>query len=160
MSTLNSHPVRRPSQTSPIKPLRQPLRRRLRAAVSRFLRRLSDRVAVKVEHDWGQSWVILDTPKLRVERFSAKAGGESSTHYHDFTHHWLFVSRGRMEVYDAQAEESQVLSISQGLHVPVGVSHQLVFLEDTEGVEMLMSHPAALDVDPSDIHRTRPGKAG
>jgi quercetin dioxygenase-like cupin family protein len=100
---------------------------------------------------WGyESWIV-NNEKYCGKLLFFKKGKRCSLHYHKLKDETFYVHKGRLEIlygpFDKDAEEGQwsildvqVLEAGDTFHVPVGMLHQMVGLEDTEMFEFSTQH--------------------
>lgn len=109
-----------------------------------------------VQKLWGTTQRVLLTPKIQIEHICGRAGAASSLHLHQHRHNYFVVLSGclRIEVL-ADQEHAVRLNRGRSLLVHAGILHRMVFVEDSEAVEIYFTDGPP--VDPEDIRRLSPG---
>lgn len=103
---------------------------------------------------WGWTQRLVELPELVICRANGKAGKASSLHLHDTLHNAFFVLDGCVRV-DFQNGGTRHLKRGQSLVVPAGTQHRMVFVQDSELLEIYYTD--GVKVDPNDIRRMLPG---
>lgn len=111
-------------------------------------------------HHWGVSETIARRTDCFVDRFSGRAGGQSSLHRHLHLHNTFIVSAGTIEVRRGPHENDRVhLSAGESITIPAGEPHRLVFATDAHGIEVYTAAKPGGVADPLDIVRHDEGQA-
>lgn len=103
---------------------------------------------------WGTSERLALSHDLQIERIRGKAGCASSLHLHLTRHNLFFVLDGCLQV-ERFGYAPLNLFRGQSLLVPACVIHRMIFIEDSEALEVYYTDGA--DVNPEDIKRVAPG---
>lgn len=103
---------------------------------------------------WGWTQRIALATDLQIERLSGRQGRASSLHLHDQRHNLFVVLSGCVRI-DFENSPSRHLKRGQTLLVPAGTPHRMVFVQDSDALEIYYTDGAK--VDPEDIRRMADG---
>ncbi len=108
------------------------------------------------EKPWGTSERLLLASDVQIERVRGIAGSASSLHLHLYRHNLFFVLDGclRIELLSG-ANQVATLTRGQSLLVPARIPHRMMFIEDSDALEVYYTDGP--DVDPDDIRRLAQG---
>ena len=92
----------------------------------------------RIQKPWGYELIWGHTERYVGKVLHVNEGESLSLQYHEMKDETLFVVRGRVSLELRSGEESSVviLEVGQALHIPPGLIHRIVGLEDTDIVEV------------------------
>lgn len=100
-----------------------------------------------VQKDWGYEIWFANTPDYCGKLLHFNAGHACSWHYHKIKEETFYLASGRLELHygweDGRGPEvAKVIELNVGdsFHVPVGLRHQMVALEDSDLIEYSTHH--------------------
>lgn len=98
-----------------------------------------------VQKGWGYELWITNTDKYCGKLLYFKKGKKCSWHYHKVKDEVFYVQSGKIELtfgLSNEKKDASILILEQGdsFHVPVGLRHQMLGLEDTELFEFSTLH--------------------
>lgn len=109
------------------------------------------------KHLWGESRTVYRDKQVWVVELWGKAGGESSTHYHQHMHNHFFVVTGNLHVKEGSKLTTILPSGTSSMIRSAGVMHRLIFTKDTHAYETYYALPGH-EIDEQDIIRLAEGK--
>ena len=94
---------------------------------------------------WGKELWIANSEKYCGKILCFDKGKMCSWHYHDIKDEVFYVLKGRIELLvsfedDLMAAEKLALSAGDTFHVPAGLRHRMIAVEDTELLEVSTEH--------------------
>jgi mannose-6-phosphate isomerase len=96
-------------------------------------------VTTRVEKPWGHELIWARTDRYVGKVLHIKAGEALSLQYHRVKDETVMVLRGRMRFeYFREGEPPQVAELEpmQPFHIPTGLRHRMIAVEDTDVVEV------------------------
>jgi mannose-6-phosphate isomerase-like protein (cupin superfamily) len=96
-------------------------------------------VTTRVEKPWGHELIWARTERYVGKVLHIKAGEALSLQYHRHKDETVMVLRGRMRFEyfrDGEASQAAELEPMQPFHIPPGLRHRMVAIEDTDVVEV------------------------
>ena len=100
-----------------------------------------------VEKGWGSEEWITNTPKYCGKLLRINAGKKTSWHYHKLKDEVMYVHTGKVKIVHGRNENINhittldvILRAGESFHIPVGLIHQIIGLEDTELFEFSTEH--------------------
>ena len=100
-----------------------------------------------VEKGWGSEEWITNTPKYCGKLLRINKDKKTSWHYHKLKDEVMYVHNGIVKILygydeDINAVENLEIILNKGdsFHIPVGLIHQIIALEDTELFEFSTEH--------------------
>ena len=102
-------------------------------------------VEKRVEKGWGHELWIVNKPEYCGKLLFLRKGKRCSWHYHLLKDETFYLQSGSVRLlysrdHDIDAAQELVLGPGDSFHVPVGLVHQLVALEDSEVFEFSTEH--------------------
>lgn len=92
-----------------------------------------------VEKPWGHELIWARTDRYVGKILHIKAGEALSLQYHQVKDETIMLLSGRMTLVsyrDGEAPLERVLTAREPVHIPPGLRHRMVALEDTDVVEV------------------------
>jgi quercetin dioxygenase-like cupin family protein len=96
-----------------------------------------------VSKGWGFEKWIVNNEKYCGKLLYFVKGKRCSLHYHKLKDETFYIQSGKIELYFYYPEdtpETRILSRGDSFHVPPGMVHQMLALEDTELFEFSTQH--------------------
>lgn len=96
-------------------------------------------MTTRVEKPWGHELIWARTDRYVGKVLHIKAGEALSLQYHRMKDETVMVLRGRMRFeYFREGEPSQAAELEpmQPFHIPPGLRHRMIAVEDTDVVEV------------------------
>ena len=95
-----------------------------------------------VEKGWGYEKWIVNKEEYCGKLLYFKKGLRCSWHYHKIKDEVFYLQSGKLIVKFSKSDnineaESTLLEPGQSFHIPVGLRHQMISLEDSELFELL-----------------------
>ena len=108
-----------------------------------------------VPKGWGYEKWIVNNEKYCGKLLFLEKGKRCSWHYHKIKDETFYLQSGHISLYygwDEDIGKAEILTLEPGdnFHVPVGLKHQMVALQDSELFEFSTQH---FDSDSIRIHR-------
>jgi len=99
----------------------------------------------RVEKGWGYELWIANKPAYCGKLLRINKGKHTSWHYHAIKDETMFVYTGSVKILwsfnDSIKDSSfQILNKGQSFHIPVGLRHRIIALEDTDLFEFSTEH--------------------
>lgn len=92
-----------------------------------------------VEKPWGGELIWAHTDKYVGKILSIKAGEKLSLQYHEIKDETILVLSGRLKLeyyLDGDAPAWVVLTPSEGFHIPTGMRHRMIAIDDVTVAEV------------------------
>lgn len=92
-----------------------------------------------VEKPWGHELIWANTDRYVGKILHIRAGEALSLQYHRVKDETIMLLSGRMELIsfsDGEPPTSRVLVPREPVHIPPGLRHRMIALEDTDVVEV------------------------
>jgi mannose-6-phosphate isomerase-like protein (cupin superfamily) len=92
-----------------------------------------------VEKPWGHELIWAATDRYVGKILHIKAGEALSLQYHRVKDETIMVLSGRMQLIyfaDGEAPKSRDLPPREPFHIPTGLRHRMIAIEDTEVLEI------------------------
>lgn len=94
---------------------------------------------------WGYEKWIVNKPEYCGKLLYFYKGKKCSWHYHKLKDETFYIGSGSIKLYFGETDdinESNYVLLSKGekFHIPVGLRHQMLALEDTELYEFSTEH--------------------
>jgi len=98
-----------------------------------------------VEKGWGYEKWIVNKPEYCGKLLIFEKGKRCSWHYHELKDEVFYLRAGELVVYysdgdDITKAQQVLLEPGENFHVPPGLRHQMVALEDSELIEFSTQH--------------------
>ena len=100
-----------------------------------------------VEKTWGSEEWITNTSKYCGKLLRITNNKKTSWHYHKLKDEVMYVHNGKVKILHGENEDindlntkSIILNKGESFHIPVGLIHQIIALEDTELFEFSTEH--------------------
>lgn len=100
-----------------------------------------------VEKGWGSEEWITNTSKYCGKLLRINKGKKTSWHYHKLKDEVMYVHIGKVKIIHGRKEDINHISNldvtlveGESFHIPVGLIHQIIALEDTELFEFSTEH--------------------
>jgi len=98
-----------------------------------------------VPKGWGWERWIVNCPKYCGKLLFFNKGKRCSWHYHKIKDEVFYLQSGKMMVYysmndDIEKSNQIILNPGEKFHVPTGLRHQMIALEDSELFEFSTEH--------------------
>jgi mannose-6-phosphate isomerase-like protein (cupin superfamily) len=100
-----------------------------------------------VKKGWGSEEWITNTSKYCGKLLRINAGKKTSWHYHKLKDEVMYVHSGKVTLIHGENEDinhfmTKTVTLREGesFHIPVGLIHQIVGVEDTELFEFSTTH--------------------
>ena len=100
-----------------------------------------------VKKGWGSEEWITNTSKYCGKLLRINAGKRTSWHYHKLKDEVMYVHTGKVKIIHGRNENINhittldlTLREGESFHIPVGLIHQIIGLEDTELFEFSTEH--------------------
>lgn len=106
---------------------------------------LSTEEQTMVPKGWGYELWIVNNDKFCGKLLKFDAGKRCSWHFHKIKEEAFFLHSGKMDVYYSYSDDfakAEKVTLLQGdsFHVPVGLRHQMVALEESSLYEFSTQH--------------------
>ena len=100
---------------------------------------------IKVEKGWGHELWIVNISEYCGKILHMGAGKRMSWHYHKVKTETFYVLEGRCTLLvgsddDIEAAREVILIVGDKAHIPQGMRHQLIALEDSKILEVSTPH--------------------
>ena len=94
---------------------------------------------------WGFEKWIANSDKYCGKLLYFVKGKRCSWHYHKLKDETFYIHSGKVELHygyddDFESAEVKILNVGDNFHVPKGLRHQMIALEDTELYEFSTQH--------------------
>lgn len=92
-----------------------------------------------VEKPWGHELIWAETDRYVGKIIHIRAGEALSLQYHRVKDETIMVLAGRMQLVffeDGQPPRSKELAVREPVHIPPGLRHRMIAIEDTDIVEV------------------------
>lgn len=94
---------------------------------------------------WGYEKWIVNKPEYCGKLLYFYKGKKCSWHYHKIKDETFYIGTGKIQLYfgfEDNIEKANMIMLNQGdkFHIPVGMRHQMLALENTELYEFSTEH--------------------
>lgn len=98
-----------------------------------------------VDKGWGYEEILVNTEKYCAKILHMNKGKQFSWHYHEIKDETFYVENGKIKLLisyddDINSAEEVILSPGQTFHVPVGLRHRIIGLENSRIFEFSTQH--------------------